>query len=393
MRNYPQLIPVLFVNIYSYRDMQLPMKDGSEGGMFGWWRKDTKLLWHELGMYSAYFSLVGNQNQYNLREDCHICDEFKLYGDSGGFQNMSLGANLDPLEVLRWQELNCQVGMTFDYPLFEKSPAGQLIRVSSDRKVFKDKMRRSARNAWIASDKKENEKMKLYAAIHGYTPSELNEWVGLTNKEHDYDGYALGCDQTYMNIALAAAYAYEYLDKPMHLFRFGSAPLAAGIIWFFRDYPHKITFDASTYIGGSKYFDYGLPNGTKVNVSMRRSSDDFVKFREAMPCRCPICRDTKLFEMLYDQADAHTGTIGVMLSMHNIYNTTTILDSLNELAYNEKVFMNTMKRLVHHDRRMKDFYKAKKFFDLSMDVGLEKAWNKFNPQQKLTKFFDYNQGD
>jgi hypothetical protein len=63
-------------------------------------------------LVSAFYGLKWKDN---FRQYYNMPDDFIIIGDSGGFQNMTMNANLDPIEVLRWQEKHCQIGLSFDY--------------------------------------------------------------------------------------------------------------------------------------------------------------------------------------------------------------------------------------------------------------------------------------
>ena len=144
---------------------------------FNWW-KEQGMLWYPGMLTSAYYGM--DYPDYRKEIDLPSKDDYLLIGDSGGFQEMKGKPNKGIHEILRWQEDNCNIGITKDFPIGPKAS-------SED---FTKHMRKSTRNAmdmrkYLDSD------MKLYCVYFGRSKKEFQAFH--KNQElNEFDGACLG---------------------------------------------------------------------------------------------------------------------------------------------------------------------------------------------------------
>jgi queuine/archaeosine tRNA-ribosyltransferase len=124
------------------------------------WGTKTSVIQYPFMLVSTYFGLKVPNFRDELKK-YDLMDNFLIFGDSGGFQNYSMNANLNPIDVLRWQEKNCDIAATFDYP----------IGPDDNNNKIKEKQIKTVDNAYMALNNKQTN-IKIYAAVQGHSIDE-----------------------------------------------------------------------------------------------------------------------------------------------------------------------------------------------------------------------------
>ena len=122
-----------------------------------------------------------NFDDLDYRAQHNINPNITLLGDSGGFQLASyerknISVNISPINILRWLESNCDIGMNLDYPLV---------------KDFNVSLKKSIDNFKLFESSRTNYDMILCNVLHGRTYKELITWYNNV-KDFNFDGWAIG---------------------------------------------------------------------------------------------------------------------------------------------------------------------------------------------------------
>ncbi|MGI0016809.1 MAG: tRNA-guanine transglycosylase, partial [Nitrososphaera sp.] len=101
--------------------------------------------------------------------------------DSGGWVYHRLGLTYSQQQLLDLQEeLGADVASTLDYP----------INIMSANGI--NDISRSVENAIAASKRRRNQKMLLFASIHGSDPLVIRNVIRYLDNKGDFDGFAIG---------------------------------------------------------------------------------------------------------------------------------------------------------------------------------------------------------
>jgi tRNA-guanine family transglycosylase len=303
--------------------------------------------WEEQSFFKYPYMLItafyGMKWKDNFREFFNIPDDFVIIGDSGGFQNMTMNANLDPIEVLRWQEKHCQIGLTFDLPI-----------MNDTIEQIKRKQEGTAKNAAIAFNNRKNKNLKLYAVFQGHTINQQNYMEECYNNNiplNEFDGIAIGglvpiSGNTEKLITVLTLFCYKVKDYnlPVHFFGLSGNKIMPYIMYLSKTFNLHITFDSSSYGAGAIRREFWKGNGdAKINV-MKEHFD-------TIPCDCPVCNKVKHWKEY--QKDGSLA--GGLISLHNLYQTIKFV----ETSQNKEPILNP---------------KYKKFIDVMKEFGPDKAF-------------------
>src|SRR3990167_8345175 len=131
-----------------YRDNHRTLKTINK--KLSWWEPDSFYYYPTL-LLSAFYGVPYK----NLREDFGIGKDVKVYGDSGGFQNLTQKSFLNPLTVLEWQEKHCDIGFIFDHP----------VMPTDDKAMVEHKQKRTVENAILALKNKQSKELQLFGVL------------------------------------------------------------------------------------------------------------------------------------------------------------------------------------------------------------------------------------
>ena len=271
-------------------------------------------------------------------------DGVKILGDSGGFQAVTLNMNIDPNDVIKWQNENCDIGITLDRP-----PLRDLINVSPEAwykgAEFEKYMKISNDNANLMMSKK-NQNLKLYLALHGYDEATRKQWLidGLKQYQN-WDGYAIASkpNDDMKNLADWLIFAKNNNLKNIHLLAISGAttlPIAAYMSRYF----DSIFFDSSSYSMGSRQRIYYLPFTVRGKLSMASMKENNNGIPKTLPCDCQVCskiKDTSIFS-----STENMGFAGWLVNIHNIVQTQRYITLLAGTIHDREVFGKIVGRRV-----------------------------------------------
>jgi 7-cyano-7-deazaguanine tRNA-ribosyltransferase len=244
---------------------------------------------------SLYHILKYPYKERILKEGIHAVLNTRnpVYIDSGGFQYMKKGVELDPVEVLRYQEsMGCDVGITFDFPILP----------DMEDQERKTRLERSIASANIMLQKKKTG-MQLYGAIHGSNPREITDYMH--ELDSGFSGYGIGSlvpRKNQLNHLVDMIYQVRHqTEKPVHCFGITGFPALFALSYLGVD-----TFDSWAYVVAAAFKEFVHP----VTLSRVRN----IKYVDRLPpCECAICQQYSHEDMVRADSDSE-----IILALHNL---------------------------------------------------------------------------
>lgn len=264
--------------------------------------------------------------------------------NSGGFQNYKGDRGLQPLEVLRWQEANCDIGYSLDYPLLSTDELADI----------RTKNKHTVQNINDMIPKRENYDMDFYACTHGWSKKDIVDVHKQLPKE-GINGWGIGecsaSDDTPIGIMSRIALELSLNEErlPMHILGCCSPPLIGFFALIEKYYDITISYDSTAYSNGAMYRWYHLDGQKKDKfrvtsqmekvsnsgnlddweLSIQKSQEIPVCDLKELTCDCPICTNVKFSDML--GADSEAGTL---VSLHNLWKEIEIDAKIKKLSEN-----------------------------------------------------------
>ena len=272
-----------------------------KGKQLNWFSKDS-VINYDYGLLSAYYFA----NATDVREKFGIKDDFILYGDSGGYQQLSLGQPTNPTKVYEWQKNNVNVGFIKDFPISPHLTPEQL-KVNDDLTMKNAKLAYDLHNNGGKEDSKYN--MELWGVVHGTSPAKILEMKEKYDEIGEFDGFAIGSlMRKNRDVATFASFLGKTIEllgvKKLHLLGFGSMQLVENIYEIASKHLDLLSFDSSSVSVGARYRSYKIPY-SNTRLRLGRNSENI--FHD-LPCGCPVCE-------LYDDMDLD----GKAFDMHNLF--------------------------------------------------------------------------
>jgi len=81
---------------------------------FSWW--NGNFFHYKYGLISAYYGIY----DFNFRERIKFPRDGILVADSGGLQSLTQNWQEEVIKILRWQERNADIALTFDITSLQK---------------------------------------------------------------------------------------------------------------------------------------------------------------------------------------------------------------------------------------------------------------------------------
>jgi len=136
--------------------------------------------WHENSYYTYPALLLNYYHQkkpFHFRQSMKVPDWVTVIGDSGGYEILSrrakgLKVNIDPLQCLRWQEENCDIGITLDLSPVNLQPieGGKSVATNPNpisHEEFERRLNQTCKNNDIFDDNRDStKKLKIYNVVH-----------------------------------------------------------------------------------------------------------------------------------------------------------------------------------------------------------------------------------
>lgn len=331
---------------------------------------------YNFGLQSCYYGIngVGKNAVTTYRDMINWPKDKLLIGDSGGFQIASFKkrgevCKLKPIDSLRWQEENCDVGMNLDIP--------PNLDGNPTFKDFDNALNESVENFRLFEKERKNYNMRFLNVLHGETLPLAQHWFNKV-KDFKFDGYAIGMKPPFDPMLQAFGFMYlwekgEYdksTFKHLHFFGTSGKHVCPTIVYAASKLKNiTVTYDSSSYNIGSIYRTYYQPFDLGPHLSF---GDKFVKENphiKELPCMCPVCQSINDINDL-NKTDIYAGTL---ISLHNMFQYIQYNNILNSLVPHKDKFLEYLHKIDISEKT----YKSIEFIDYAIDNGLENAAKKF----------------
>jgi tRNA-guanine family transglycosylase len=364
---------------------------GREEKALDWWSPNA-LFHYDSMLVSAYYGreIPNYREFYNIPRK-----EFTLYGDSGGFQNstMSQGITnpgtfkpLNPLNVLRWQEVNCDVGFILDWPVSPNTPDNLI-------ETFKV---RTIENAELALAKWTNKDMKLYAVLHGRNREEITDMTKRYGDLGRFNGIALGSivpkksDYMYIaEISMLFAEAVQDYKLPIHFFGISGVNSLPIILYVAKKYKLKITFDSAAYGVGAQHRESWNPFNLSRNSLTYGNDPKTSIVPSTSPCDCPVCNvvGNDLLQMIKE--GKNNSVVGSLICLHNLCVFNRYVKMLTAYAERDELLKSLTKNMC-----VETTSTALEFIDFSLENGIDAGHKKYfdedpKPEEPKNSMFDF----
>ena len=330
---------------------------------------ENPLFYHPNLLVNYYYSKeVKNKEVYkNIKRDI----KGQYFGDSGGYQTMSVdgGVNIDPLDVLRWQEENVNIGIGLDEALPGYNAEDDMFDFNT---TFLHCAEKSAKNFEIQSKNIQNNDFKYLTVLHGTTLERLNYWWNLI-KDIPSDGYSIATrNNNVFNTALFYCFLKDRIDsnKIIHSLAGSGMKIFPILLKFSKYWGQNFTFDNSFVMHDTRMKAYYVESG--IDLIMKKSNakilyigrNSHIDENLEPPCNCGVCKKYGLKTLMQDNNLGY-----IALENHNLK---VMLDSM-ELVGKVSEFPE-FEQYLHPTTKI-----ALQFIDFADKEGLEKAVIKYKP--------------
>lgn len=266
---------------------------------FGW---TTPRYWKTFAeintiMFNASHIMMHSQKKVAklLNRGIHKHLGFKgiSFVDSGGWVYKRLKLSFSQNQVLRLQEnIGAEIGSTLDYP----------INITHD--AHDDSVAKSVKNAILASRLRRDDRMLLFASVHGSDPVIIRNVIQHLRNKGNFDGYAVGSlmPSFYsfeLLVDIIAAARREIPDKPLHVYGLAGPVLAELLAYLGVD-----SMDSSFFMMAAANREYLTP--TYIGRVPAKKIGELKEWT----CNCKICKRYEASEI---------ATSRQLLSQHNLW--------------------------------------------------------------------------
>jgi len=313
-----------------------------------------------------------HHGKIDMRQKMKIPDEITVIGDSGGFEILSQRAkevklNISPLEVLRWEEANCNIGIILDLSptnldIVErgKSRASAISYVSQD--VFVQRLEETCKNNQIFQDYRQNKNLKICNIVHSGAESRPN-WINIWYErvkdfKFEWWGIAPKPPNDPIKVAVDGMFLYSRgIRENLHVLGisgFHTLP----VIVYMEQFIKPISTDS---------FSCGV--SAIIRKYMSFWNDLFFRPAEKkytkVPCLCPVCSKIVSVEDLYRADIVGYG----LITLHNLWSYLSYLQYLETLIKDPELFEK------HYEKNIR-LKTAIDFIDNTLTYGWEEAISK-----------------
>lgn len=299
--------------------------DGDRSFILNWWGDKAPFNYPAL-LASAWY---GMKDSFSYRDKYGIPREnFLLIGDSGGFQALTQGIWMEPVEIIKWQEENCDVAIMFDIPPVDPNA---IFKPLGDDEFVK-RAAKSLRNYEIMVDNRDlDSKLELLKVVHGHNKKRLSYWWDQV-KHVECDGLSFAPKPPdAITTAKVLGFAMEQEEKNVHIL-LGSGFETVCILAYASRFFDRLTFDSTSFsVKGARLRQYTLPHDLKMKIHFGESQNhDMTR----LPCDCPVCSRISM----KDVVDARSSRQAGILSLHNLYVFLRYVDYVHALSTDRGVF-------------------------------------------------------
>jgi hypothetical protein len=295
----------------------------------------------------------------------------KIISDSGGFQILTERTEyINPIELVRWYNTNCDLGMILDIPsgLLDKETGRLLNEIQ-------------AKNTEIMMRHKSPE-LRLVNIFHGNSLKEKIESRKIVERD-DIDILAIAgsyLDTVFTSIANMLHIALHG-QKYKHYHVLGVSNFIQTILMMRAaayDFVPLLTSDSSTAIQAAKNKQFFYRTTVYNNIGHMDIGDrqNHPSSHNVLPCSCPVCSRVRYLDVL---SSIESETVRMALAMHN-----TIAYLEHSKAMFDVTRTTTTKELKEIIRQqlgtrktVKEVYACLEFLDVVKESGIKEAMHRY----------------
>jgi len=332
---------------------------GLEKVGYAWWNKH--FFHYRYGLISAYYGI----QDFDFREKIKFPKDGVLVADSGGYQSLTQNWREEVIKILRWQERNADIALTFDVtPKVQASAIGGGVCSWNE---FKRRCKLSYRYYKIMERNRENDSLKLLKVIHGSDAKRFIYWFEYM-KDISADGISISPVMTKdpFQVVFQLAYLLDRLEDEKRTYLHilvGSPREMLPVIAYAGKFFKLTTFDSSTPYVGQKYREYIVSFIPRIKFDVGRKSNLYTSDIE-LPCNCPVCRKLKTFKSINEN---YFG-----LTLHNLYKYLELIYLIDRAAGIGEDFLLKLAEQISEQSR-----KALEALIYSVEEGFEKCYKKY----------------
>lgn len=291
----------------------------------------------------------------------------KIFGDSGGFSVVTLGANIDPRSVMRWQLRICDAGLCLDIPPYQASGSQQFA--GSARDLLSSSIQRTRRNLELAlplyeQGRVDGSPFRWYGALQGETYSEIEMWWKGIQDLYPFTDYAAGegwalapkPSTDVIAISRYMRFAMEKGMKRIHVLQVTSARAVAVFLALAKlgEIEH-VSFDSATaalYASNHKILtDQGREYGYIEQKTRLGGREVYSYVEEEGNCNCLGCKWYRI-----DAEGVTASQLPRYLLLHNYLVVSSVFQALEDAANEDpEGLLRSMGRKAYGDI-LREFY-------------------------------------
>lgn len=286
-----------------------------------WWDPKHSYLYHPY----ILLNFLNFKDDPHCRQDLCIGDDTMVLGDSGGFQLYTQNLDIDPKEVLKWQEDNCDRGFILDVA------AG----AQDTDEEFDVCLKKTIENCECFRANR-REELKIYSVMHGHTDERCQKWFDEMSK-FEFEGWSVSFKPPGDVFGQARQLMLLYKNgvrKNVHFLGISGYHVMP-ILVYASTFIDDVVFDSSSYGMGIRSRVYVMPRdlfkGRLLTFGDKVSDWHDLK---VLPCGCPICSKIESVEEL--MAMGRGG--GYMISLHNMWIMCDYIEKLKALVSYKELF-------------------------------------------------------
>jgi len=348
---------------------------GKPSRFWTWWHEKESVFYHPFFLLNAFSSLkIPNQ-----RNDLDAGSDVRVLVDSGGFQiyqqtiKKGIKLNIDPLEILRWQEVNGNVAFGLDWP----------VGTESNDEEYEHGLSETIKNYQIYRDNLKKPELRILKILHGHTPDRVKKWYEEISKiEFPCEGYSFGWHpssdvfgQSRMLAFLLSVGFRGYLHF-LGVSGWNTSP----IIIYASRFMSEVVNDSSSYATGYKTKSYTVPYdlGKQEDICFGDRLQSWHELTQP-PCCCPVCTVIRDSGQPLGDVLCKSESGGHLISLHNLWLFVERSKKLYSLVADKERYFKYV-----HENCSPETYMALQYIDEVLRIGFDDATQEYSRWHKRT---------
>lgn len=308
----------------------------------------------------------------NIRKIFNTEEDVKIIIDSGGFQNITQNANINPKELISWYNREKpDWGFSLDVPPLKQTLKGSSMSLTDvNENEFEKCLKKTIENCQVM-EKYKDENLRILNVLHGNTFDRINKWYdGI--KDFSFTGYSFAPKPASNPFVIALGILFlkeKGWNGRLHIL--GASGLRALLVQtlFKKDF-RKISFDSASFIisGQRRAYSFSIRGTGNHQLSYISDIKILNNQENILPCKCEFCLEASKYDIKSNNFEA-------CLAMHNMLYTENLNYAINRVYNTPWNFEN----ICNPDKTMRDVLK---FIEFAERHGVENATIKYKDKIK-----------